>query len=37
VKSFAARQDMKQEPADELIGGQRHDLLAIDTVAAVAL
>ena len=33
----AARQDMDQEEADELVGGQRHDLLAFATVAAIIL
>ncbi len=33
----AARQDMEQEPADELVGGERHDLLAVRAVAAVVL
>lgn len=33
----AARQDMDQEAADELIGGERHDLLTIGAVAAVVL
>ncbi len=33
----AARQDVEQEAADELVGGQRHDLLALAAVAAVIL
>lgn len=33
----AAWQDMKQEAADELVGRQCHDLLAIGAVAAVVL
>lgn len=33
----AARQDMKQEAADELVGGKRHDLLTVGVVAAVVL
>lgn len=31
----AARQDMEQEAADELIDGERHDLLPIAAVATV--
>lgn len=31
----AARQDMEQEAANELVGAKRHDLLAIGAVAAV--
>ncbi|MCY1510055.1 hypothetical protein D9M68_444180 [compost metagenome] len=33
----ATRQDMKQEAADELVGGERHDLLAIGAVATIVL
>ena len=33
----AARQDVAQEAADELVGGQRRDLLALATVAAIIL
>jgi hypothetical protein len=33
----AARQDMDQEPADELVGAERHDLLAIRLGATVIL
>ena len=31
------RQDMEQEAADELVGGKRHDALAISTVATIVL
>src|SRR5690606_24445928 len=33
----AARQDMEHEAADELVDSERHDLLAVGTVAAVVL
>ena len=33
----AARQDVEQEAADELVGGERHDLLAVGAVAAIVL
>ena len=33
----AARQDVDQEAADELVGRQRHDLLAFSTIAAIIL
>jgi hypothetical protein len=33
----AARQDMKQETADELVGRERHDLLSVGAVAAIVL
>ncbi|GAB2208865.1 hypothetical protein ROS1_56830 [Roseibium sp. ROS1] len=33
----AARQDMEQEAADGLVGGERHDLLPVGTIAAVVL
>ncbi|BCH21596.1 hypothetical protein MesoLjLb_13810 [Mesorhizobium sp. L-8-3] len=33
----ATRQDMKQEAADELVGGERDDLLAIGAVATIVL
>ena len=33
----AARQDVDQEAADELVGRQRHDLLAFGAVAAIVL
>ena len=33
----AARQDMEQEAADELVGGERHDLLPVGAVAAIVL
>ena len=32
-----ARQDMKQEAADELVDAERHDLLAVRTTAAIIL
>ena len=32
-----ARQDVKQEAADELVRAQRHDLLAVRTIAAIVL
>ena len=32
-----ARQDIEQEAADELVGAERHDLLAIDAAAAIIL
>lgn len=32
-----AREDVEQKPADELLGGQRHDLLPVGIVAAVVL
>lgn len=31
----AGWQDMEQEPADELVGGQRHDLLAVGAVSTI--
>jgi hypothetical protein len=33
----AARQDVDQKAADELVGGQRHDLLAFGAIAAIIL
>ena len=33
----AARQEVNQEAADELVGRQRHDLLALGAVAAIVL
>ena len=33
----ATRQDMEQEAADELVGGERHDLLPVGAVATVVL
>lgn len=33
----AARQQVEQEAADELVGGERHDLLAVGAVAAIIL
>lgn len=33
----AARQDMEQEAADELVRGERHDLLSLGAAAAVIL
>ena len=33
----AARQDVEQEPADELVGGERHELLPVGSVATVVL
>ena len=33
----AARQDVEQEAADELVGGERHDLLPVGAVAAIVL
>ena len=33
----AARQDVEQEAADELVGRQRHDLLPVGAVAAIVL
>jgi len=30
-------QDVEQEPTNELVGGERHDLLAVGTAAAVIL
>ena len=33
----AARQDVEQEAADELVGRERHDLLAVGAVAAIIL
>lgn len=33
----AARQDMKQEAADELVRGERHDLLTVGAFTAVIL
>jgi len=33
----AAWQDVDQEAADELVGGQRHDLLAFGAIAAIVL
>lgn len=33
----ATRQDMDQEPADELTGGKAHDLLSVGTLAAIVL
>ena len=33
----ALRQDVDQEAADELVGGERHDLLAIATLDAIVL
>ena len=33
----AARQDMEQEAADELVGRERHDLLPVGAVAAIVL
>ena len=33
----AARQDVEQEAADELVGGERHDLLPLGAVAAIIL
>lgn len=33
----AARQDMKQEAADELVRGEHHDLLTVGAVTAVTL
>ena len=30
-------QDVEQEPADELVGGQRHDLLPVGVTPAVIL
>ena len=32
-----ARQNMKQEPTDELVCGERHHLLPVGTVAAIVL
>src|ERR1700722_9097918 len=32
-----ARQDVKQEAADELVGAKRHDLLAVRAIAAIIL
>ena len=32
-----ARQDVKQEAADELVGAERHDLLAVRAIAAIIL
>ena len=32
-----ARQNVKQEPADELVGGERHDLVALGALAAMIL
>ena len=32
-----ARQDVEQEPADELVGAERHDLLTVGSVAAIIL
>lgn len=32
-----AREDVEQEPADELVGEERHDLLPVGVVAAVVL
>ena len=32
-----ARQDVKQEAADELVDAERHDLLAVRTIAAIVL
>lgn len=33
----AARQDVEQEPTDELVGGERHDLLPVGARAAIVL
>ena len=33
----AARQDVEQEAADELVGRERHDLLPVGAVAAIIL
>ena len=33
----AARQNMEQESADELVGAERHDALAVGAIAAVIL
>ena len=33
----ALRQDVDQESADELVGGERHDLLAVATLGAIVL
>ena len=33
----AARQDMEQEAADELVGTRRHDLLPFNAVASIVL
>jgi hypothetical protein len=33
----STRQDVEQEPADELVGGERHDALPVGTVASVVL
>jgi hypothetical protein len=32
-----ARQDVKQEAADELVGAECHDLLAVRAIAAIVL
>src|SRR5213076_1550039 len=33
----AARQDVEQEAADELVGGERHNLLTLGPAAAIVL
>ena len=33
----ALRQDVEQEAADELVGGECHDLLAVGAAAAIVL
>lgn len=33
----ATRQHMEQEATNELVGGERHDLLAVSAVAAIVL